>query len=64
MGLYFFTDLVYERLVALIVGSYYVTLCQNKVVKSSTQVITETAKDLGQLNYFKNKICVDIYTQF
>ena len=49
----FFKDLVYEKLVFLIVGSYYVTLYQNNVVKSSAQVIADTAKDIGQqLNDF------------
>ena len=59
----FFTDRVYEKLVSLIVGSYYVTLYQNNVIKSSSQVIAETAKDLGQLNDFQNKVCIDIHIQ-
>ena len=59
----FFTDLVYEKLVSLIVGSYYVTvtLYQNNVVKSSSQVIAQTTKDLGHLNDFQNKTCIDIF---
>ena len=42
-----FLDLVYEKLVSLIVGSYYVSLRENKIVKSFSQDITETSKNIG-----------------
>ena len=49
-----FLDLVYEKLISLIVGSYYVSLYENNIVKSVSQDIAETRKNIGQLDFAKN----------
>ena len=44
-----FLDLVYEKLVSLIVGSNYVSLYENSIVKSASQDIAGTKKNIGPI---------------
>ena len=49
-----FLDLIYEKLVSMMVGSYYVTLNENvKTVNSFSQDILTTSKNIGLLICFK-----------
>ena len=51
-----FLDLVYEKLVSLIVGSYYVSLHENNFVKTFSQDIAGTRKNIGPLDFAKKHL--------
>ena len=48
-----FLDMVYEKLVSLIIGSFYVSLYEKNIATSFSQDIAGTRKNIGPLDFAK-----------